>query len=235
MEKGVESFIEIKMIFAGSCRIYSISHLYALTERLNLMILTTKLHVPEMRIPLVSRPQLMSKLNLGMNCKLTLVTAPAGFGKTTLLSEWIKNNQKSIAWLSLDKQDNDIVRFWSYVVHAVGSAWTEFGDQVDSILTAFNRSTLESTLTTLINEMSRFTGDLVLILDDFHLIEDDSIHQSFASLLIHMPANIHLYILSRSEPPMALSKLRASHQLNQLDQRICGSSLKRESLSIIIV
>src|SRR5713226_1827429 len=142
-------------------------------------LLQTKLFVPRARPGLVPRPRLIERLNRGAEGKLTLVSAPAGFGKTTLLAEWLTAapaEERSVAWLSLDQTDNHAASFWTYLIAALQTVEPHLGANAISLLQSPQPPPIESVLTALLNELSRMSHDVVLVLDDYHLIESRDIH-----------------------------------------------------------
>jgi LuxR family maltose regulon positive regulatory protein len=164
----------------------------------------------------------MYKLNEGMEAKLTLVSAQAGYGKTTALSEWVKQCGALVAWVSLDKQDNDWIQFWTYVTASIQERVPGFGTMVGSLLEKGPLVSLEPAITALLNELNRLTGELVIILDDYHFIELPAIHDSLMYLLEHLPPHIHLYIASRTELDIPTARLLAKgefHRMNMQDLR----------------
>ena len=203
-------------------------------------ILTTKLYVPLPRPNWVSRPHLIERLNTGIRQgqRLLLISAPAGFGKTTLLSEWLhqaagerkngnaggKNSRSPsrsspplrFAWLSLDEDDNDPARFLAYLVAALQQISPHIGDGLLSALQSPQARPLDSTLTSLINELVAIPSGFALVLDDYHLIEAQPIHQALTFLLEHLPPQMHLIIASRVDPPLPLALLRTRNQLVEL-------------------
>jgi LuxR family maltose regulon positive regulatory protein len=191
-------------------------------------LLKTKLYIPPLRPELVPRLRLIERLNAGLHCKLTLVSAPAGFGKTTLLSEWVAGNERPVAWLSLDEGDNDPARFLAYFVAALNQAkGTEapLGGGVLSMLQSPQPPPTEAILTTLINEITVIPDRIVLVLDDYHLIEAQPVHDFLTFLLRHLPPHtgsggqcqgMHLVIATREDPPLPLARLRARGQLTEL-------------------
>jgi LuxR family transcriptional regulator, maltose regulon positive regulatory protein len=188
-------------------------------------ILATKLFIPPTGKSLVVRPRLMEKLEgcLQPGCRLTLVSAPPGFGKTTLISTWVSNlkstgNRPSplIAWLSLDDWDNDSVIFWTYFISALQTTQKAIGKQALNLLEAASPLNLEATLTSLINDLVQLSAPLVLILDDYHLIRDPETHKFLSSFIEHAPPDFHLVILSRTDPPLPLALLRGRGQLLEL-------------------
>ena len=190
---------------------------------MTLPLLTTKLHIPPIRSELVSRPRLLARLDEGLRHKLTLISAPAGFGKTTLLSEWAHTRHRATApttaaWLSLDEADNDPARFLAYLVAAFRTM--QDGAQHDALeeLHTSRLPSPEETLTRLINQAAARAHDLVLILDDYHLITTQAVHEALAFLLDHLPDNLCLVIATRADPPLQLPRLRARGQLLELRQ-----------------
>ena len=184
-------------------------------------LLTTKLFVPPVRPNLVSRPRLIERLNTGLHCKLTLISAPAGFGKTTLLSEWTAGCERPVAWVSLDIADNDPGRFWTYFIAALQTIHADLGDAALARLQSAQpppapSEGIEAVLTTLINELGVFPESLVLVLDDYHMIEAQPIHDSITFLLDHLPPQMLLVIATRADPPLPLARLRGSGQLTEL-------------------
>ena len=149
-------------------------------------LLTTKLYIPPLRSNLVSRPRLVERLNAGQPGKLTLISAPAGFGKTTLLVEWISNNDKSFVWLSLEDDDNNIKRFFTYLVAALQQIDETIGDGVVALLDATGDPPIETLNTLLINNIISTEIEFCLVLDDYHLITNQTIHQSINFLLEHL-------------------------------------------------
>ena len=181
-------------------------------------LLLTKLYIPTQRPGLVPRPGLIERLNQGCQGgnKLSLISAPAGYGKSTLLGEWASQAGLPLAWLSLDEQDNEFKRFLAYFVAAIQSVWPDFGEVVTSLIRAAHSPPAETVLTALINELADLQQSLALVLDDYHLIDSEPVHQALSFLLDHMPAQLHLIISSRADPPLPLAKLRARGQIVEL-------------------
>jgi LuxR family transcriptional regulator, maltose regulon positive regulatory protein len=179
-------------------------------------ILATKLYLPPPRPQLVPRPRLIERLNEGLRAgrKLTLVAAAAGFGKTTLLSEWVHPSR--VAWLSLDENDNDLARFLADVVAALQTVDAGIGADALSLLQAGQSPPTETILTTIINAVAATTQELVLVIDDYHLIELRPIHDALSFLIDHLPRQLHLALASRSDPPLPLARLRARGELTEL-------------------
>ncbi len=181
-------------------------------------ILATKLYIPSPPPRLVSRPHLLERLNEGLSAgrKLTLISAPAGFGKTTLVSEWIANCGRPVAWLSLDEGDNDPARFISYLVKALQTIQAEIGEGLLAVLQSPQPLQIETILTILLNEISIIPGHFVLILDDYHSIDSQAVDQSLAFLVEHQPPQMHLVIATREDPQLPLARYRARGQLTEL-------------------
>lgn len=190
-------------------------------------LLRTKLYVPAPRPAYVPRQRLITALNLGLQKKLSLISAPAGFGKSTLLSAWAAQCPHPVAWVTLDDNDNHPLRFWAYVITALGESNTEFSaDQTADLLhdlrAAANeqapQAALEHVLTTLSNTLLTFSQHTVLVLDDYHSISATLLHQSLAFLVEYLPPTLHLIISSRADPALPLTRLRARNQLEELRQ-----------------
>ncbi|MFN2229705.1 MAG: LuxR C-terminal-related transcriptional regulator [Anaerolineae bacterium] len=197
-----------------------------------LSLLKTKLYIPPVRPGLVSRPRLVERLDEGLRLghKLTLISAPAGFGKTTLLSEWIHSSIGSekpghsapgVSWLSLDEGDNDPTRFWAYVIAALQTVYPDVGQGALSALgSAQPRSLpLELLLTGVINEVAAVPVPPVLILDDLHVIDDPQVHEGIVYLLDHLPPGMHVVFSSRTDPPWPLARRRARGEMTELRAR----------------
>ena len=200
---------------------------YSQGQTVDITLLETKLYVPKWRLGLVPRPRLIERLDQGAERKLTLVSAPAGFGKTTLLSEWLAAtpaSERAAGWVSLDQSDNDPEFFWSYFIRALQKVQSEVGESALSLLHSPQPPSIESVLTTLINEIDAIEDDpstgagrgFVLVLDDYHVIDSQPIHSAIAFLLDHLPPQMHLVIASRSDPPLPLARLRGRGELTDL-------------------
>ena len=181
------------------------------------LLLQTKLYVPPPRPNCVHRPRLVKTLNAGMDGQLTLISAPAGFGKTTLVSEWLSQlpAESHVAWLSLDGGDDDPSRFLSYLVGALQAIDPSIGQH----LVSGSPVPLESAVGMLINDMASASQSFILALDDYHLITTAGIHQAMAYLIDHTPRQLQLVIISRSDLPFSLSRLRARRQLTEVRAR----------------
>jgi LuxR family maltose regulon positive regulatory protein len=179
-------------------------------------LLKTKLYIPPVRPKLVPRPRLIERLNAGLHRKLTLVSAPAGFGKTTLLSEWAAGCERPVAWLSLDEGDNDPARFLAYLVAALQTIEGSVGQGLLAVLQSPGPVNVEPILTTLLNEIASLPHDFILVLDDYHVIESQPVDKALTFTLDHLPPRMHLVIATRTDPILALSRLRARGQLTEL-------------------
>lgn len=180
------------------------------------LLLATKLYLPPARQNIVPRPHLTGQINDSLARKMTLISAPAGSGKTTLLSEWIPTSQRCVTWLSLDKSDNDPARFWGYVIGALQLLQADLGDNALGLLQSPQPPSSELVLTTLLNELAVFPDGFVLVLDDYHVIENPAIHQSLEFMLAHLPPQMHLIMTTRVDPPLPLSRLRSRNQLTEI-------------------
>jgi LuxR family maltose regulon positive regulatory protein len=181
-------------------------------------LLETKLHVPRRRRGVVARPRLSERLSRGVESALTLVSAPAGFGKTTLLTEWLAAgpaDDRSVAWLSLDQRDNDPAVFWTYLVSALKTTLHGVGEGALSLLHS-QQPPVEAALATLLNDLDAIANDVVLVLDDYHVIDAREVHDGMAFLLEHLPPQIHLVIASRADPALQLAGLRGRGELVEI-------------------
>ena len=185
---------------------------------MSMSILETKLYIPTLRSELVSRPRLLERFNRAIrsDCKLVLVSAPAGFGKTTLVSEWVHHACIPTAWLSLDESDNDPCRFWSYLVAALHKVHPGVGDAISAMAQSRPFSCAESLLTDLINKMTARTDPFVLVLDDLYLINEQQLHSGLVFLVENLPSRMHIVVCSRADPPWPLARLRARDNLIEL-------------------
>ena len=179
-------------------------------------LLVTKFTVPPVRSMLLQRSHLLTVIDHSRSFPLTLLSASAGFGKTTLLSAWASQSTSQVAWLTLDEQDNDPARFWAYVIAALRYSGSPVGEAMLALLHSPQPSLLTSVLTSLINELAALEQETALILDDYHMINEQSIHESLQFLLDHLPACLHLLLASRVDPPLALSRLRARGQVIEI-------------------
>ncbi len=181
-------------------------------------ILATKLYIPSPSPDIVSRPRLVERLNEGLarGCKLSLISAPAGFGKTTLVSEWIVGCERPAAWLSLDEGDSDPTRFLTYLIAALQKIKPGFGADLQAILQSPQPLQIENILTALLNEISDIQDNFLIILDDYHSIDSQQIDQSLIFLLKHQPPQMHLVITTREDPSLPLAQYRARGQLTEM-------------------
>ena len=179
-------------------------------------LILTKLRLPFTRPALVARQGLQEQIVLGLSGPLTMITAPAGFGKTTLLASHIAGLGMPIAWLSLDKDDNQEGRFLSYLVAALRKADHAIGSKAAQMLASTQLAQAEVVLTSLINDLDSIDTDIVLVLDDYHCISSQAVHDSVSFLLEHCPRTFHLAIATRSDPPLPLARLRARGQMVEL-------------------
>jgi LuxR family maltose regulon positive regulatory protein len=199
-------------------------------------LLVTRFTVPPVRSALLQRSHLLEIIEQCRTVPLTLLSAGAGFGKTTLLSTWASQSTGPVAWLSLDEQDNDPIRFWTYVIAALrhsGPHLSTVGEAALAMLQLPQSPLLTGALTSLINELAARAQDTALILDDYHLISEQAIHESLQFVLDHLPPCLHLLIASRVDPPLALARLRVRGQLVEirdtdlrLDSREAASFMK---------
>ena len=182
------------------------------------VLLATKLHMPRPRPDLVSRPRLAERLDEGLARGLMLVCAPAGYGKTVLLADWARRGPQPVAWLSLDVGDNDPARFWRHGVAALDRSRPGLAERVGPLLGPPAPASYEGLVTALINELAAGSDadQALLVLDDYHLIDSEAVHTSLGFLLEHRPPGLHLVLASRSDPPLALARLRGQGQLTEL-------------------
>jgi LuxR family transcriptional regulator, maltose regulon positive regulatory protein len=188
----------------------------AYSQSMSTSVLDTKLYIPLPRSQLVLRTRLLERLNEGLRSKLTLISAPAGFGKTTLVSDWVASCKTPVAWLSLDEADSDPTRFLTYLLTALQTVAPNLGEGLLSALQSHPSSPTESILTTLLNSVATISEDFVLVLDDYHLIDSKQVDHALSFLLEHLPAQMHLIITTREDPNLPLARLRARQQLTEL-------------------
>ena len=183
------------------------------------LLLETKLYVPRSRGGRVPRPRLSERLDRGTASKLTLVSAPAGFGKTTLLTEWLAagparpTGERLVAWLSLDRADNDPASFWTYVIAALRTVAAGVGESALAFLQAPQPPPIETVLTALLNDLGATASEIVLVLDDYHVIDAGDVQEGMAFLLDHLPPWLHVVIASRADPALPLARWRARGEL----------------------
>lgn len=183
---------------------------------MTVQILATKLYIPVPRPGAVMRPRLIERLNAGLHGKLTLVSAPAGFGKTTLVAEWIANDARKASWLSLDDGDSDPVRFFAYTIAALQTIEPKIGVGILKLLESPQPPPIDSLLTPLLNELAMMPEDFVLVLDDYHVLDSHEIDKSLAFLIDNQPPQMHLVITTREDPRLPLARLRVRGQLSEI-------------------
>jgi LuxR family maltose regulon positive regulatory protein len=180
-------------------------------------LLTTKLHIPRRQPAYVPRPRLLDELDQGLAHGLVLVCAPAGFGKTTLLADWTRRGRWPVAWLSLDEGDNDPVRFWRHAVAALDRVRPGIAGTLSPLLGPPQPPSFDVVVTSLINGLAAGSGEVVvLVLDDYHLVDAEAVHASLAFLLEHLPPGLSLVLVGRADPPLPLARLRARGRLTEL-------------------
>src|SRR5437764_9694110 len=179
-------------------------------------ILATKLYLPRLRPNVVSRPRLIERLNEGLHRKLSLIAAPAGFGKTTLISQWVASCDRQVAWLSLDEGDSDPTRFLTYLVAALRTIAPTLGEGVLGALQSPQPSPPEAMLTALLNDLTTIRDHFVLVLDDYHVLDAKPIDQALTYLVEHLPPQMHLVIATREDPHLPLARLRARGHLTEV-------------------
>ncbi|MBU1171534.1 MAG: LuxR C-terminal-related transcriptional regulator [Proteobacteria bacterium] len=180
-------------------------------------IIKTKLNIPPSRADLVHRPRLLKKMDIGKSVKLTVITAPAGSGKTTILSDWVRKIKLPVAWISLDDSDNDPASFCAYILAAIQTTPLNIGHPVSLMLQTPPSPPMKAILTALLNEFENNTQELVFVLDDYHEITNEKIHDGLSFLLQHLPPQIHLIIASRASLPINLGRWRLQGQLHELN------------------
>ena len=181
-------------------------------------ILATKLYVLQPRPGIVSRPRLIDQLNAGLakGAKLTLISAPAGFGKTTMTNEWITQRERPVAWLSLDEGDNDPTRFLTYFISALQTIAPKVGEEVLLVLQSPQPPPVETILINLLNEIISIPHNFIFVLDDYHLTDSKAVDNTLTFLIEHQPPQMHLVITTREDPNLPLARLRVRDQLTEL-------------------
>ncbi len=179
-------------------------------------VLVTKLFLPPTRPKAVPRPRLLARLDEGLRRKLTLVSAPAGFGKTTLVGAWVAGCGRWVAWLSLDGRDGDPVRFLTYLVAALQQSGANVGSGLLDALQSPQPPPTEALLTTLLNEIAALPDEVVLVLDDYHALDARPVDAVLAFLVERLPPQLHLVVATREDPPLPLARLRAQGHLTEL-------------------
>src|SRR5215467_4919596 len=179
-------------------------------------LLMTKFTIPPLRSALLHRSHLLTVLDQSCAVPLTLLSAGAGFGKTTLLSTWARQSAGHAAWLTLDEQDNDPTRFWAYVIAALRTCLPIVGEMAIALLHSLQPPALITVLTSLINDLAAQSRLITLIVEDYHLIEEPAIHDSLTFFLDHAPVCLRLVLSSRVDPPLALSRWRVRGQMVEI-------------------
>jgi LuxR family maltose regulon positive regulatory protein len=188
--------------------------------------LTTKLYLPPARQTLVERARLVERLNEGLKGKLTLVSAPAGFGKTSLVTAWRRQSEIPLAWLSLDEEDNEPARFLDYLVAALQTIDGELAEETSTLMKRSPAPPVKAVLTSLLNEINASDIEFALALDDYHVVTEPAVHEAMSLLIERLPPRAHALIASRSDPPFPLARLRASGELKEIraaDLRFTGA------------
>src|SRR3989440_1765660 len=199
-------------------------------------LLVTKYTIPPVRSMLLQRSHLLTLLDQSRSFPLTLLSASAGFGKTTLLTAWASQSTSQVAWLTLDELDNDRTRFWTYVIATLRHSGSHVGEATLAMLHSPQPALLTNALTTLINELAALTQDITLILDDYHLIREQAIHESLQFMLDHLPPCLHLLLAGRADPQLPLARLRARGQvveIRETDLRLSGEEAARFLIQVM--
>ncbi len=182
------------------------------------VLISTKLHMPQYRREMVPRPRFQDQLTEARTNRLLLISAPAGFGKTSLLSQWLAEQRNTTAWITLDRSDNDLARFLRYLSSGIQQAAPGTGTTVIDILNSPQAETpeIEPLLTLLINDLAEAANDIFIVLDDYHIIENINIHRGISFFIENMPNQVHLVISTRSDPPLPLARWRARRQMLEI-------------------
>ena len=197
-------------------------------------LLETKLFVPRLRRGLVARPRLSERLRRGAASKLTLIAAPAGFGKTTLLAEWLSAGppgDRSTAWLSLDPADNQPGTFWTYMITALQTVAPGVGASALSLVQAPQPQRIETALALLLNDLGAAANDISLVLDDYHVIDAPEVHAGMAFLIEHLPPGVHVLIATRADPALPLVACVGAVSSSRSAQPICALRRRRPPLT----
>jgi len=179
-------------------------------------LLTTKLYIPPPRTNVIHRERLIKRLHHSLNSSLTLISAPAGFGKTTLVSDWISSHNLSVAWLSLDEGDNDSTRFLTHLIAAFQTVGNNLGESAMDLLQSPQPVPAESVMTSLLNDTSKYPENIILVLDDYHVIYEKSVNNSLSFLLDHLPPQLRLIMTTRHDPDLPIARLRVRNLLTEI-------------------
>jgi LuxR family maltose regulon positive regulatory protein len=187
----------------------------------SLQLINTKLNIPKLRSGIVSRENLLARLSEGISTKLTLISASTGYGKTTLVLDWLGHSGSGYpaAWVSLDESENDPIQFLLYVIAALEKIQEDVGQDVRAILQGSQEIQIQTILSVLINDIDLIGEDFILILDDFHVIENNEVHETLNFLIDHLPTKMHIVILTRTDPALPLARLRANGDLVEIRAR----------------
>lgn len=190
----------------------------SLESQVEAPLLSTKLFVPQPRPGLVARPRLVERLNEALSFPLVLLSAPAGFGKTTVIAQWIASNEPQIpvAWFQVEEADNDPVRFWDYFIAALRTVKPDIGETASVMLHSPEPYSTESVLTVLVNDITAISSDFAVVLDDYHVIVTEAIHAGMTFLVEHLPAQVHMVIAARVDPPLPLARLRGKGMMLEI-------------------
>jgi len=180
------------------------------------MIVGAKLQCPSIRSALVDRPLMIKKLDEGLHAKLTILIAPAGYGKTTALAHWTRQCGFPAAWISLDSKDNDSYRFWHHVTESIGQLYPNFKHTMHPVLSEYASSSADTVIAALLEGLGSVTGELTLILDDYHLIDSPAVHDMLAEVLSYLPDHIHLFVATRVELPIPVKRLQVRGQVHKI-------------------
>jgi LuxR family maltose regulon positive regulatory protein len=204
------------------CKLFRAKDCYNVLN-MNPYLLATKFHIPPLRSDGITRPRLLDRMTAGLreNRKLTLVSAPAGYGKTTLVAEWLHffSSGQRVVWLSLEEADNDPVRYLLYWIETLRSVDQSLGQSAQSLLSVPQISSTTIILDELLNELAALETRVCLVMDDYHVITNPQIHQTLEYFIDHQPAGTHLILTTRADPPLPLARLRASGQMTEIRAR----------------
>ena len=200
-----------------------IFHFPGYYEAVTETLLRTKLFIPQVRPSLVLRPRLFAKLDSGLDAKLALVSAPAGYGKTTLVADWLGNsaaaNEFQFCWVSLDENDNDLARFLAYMVAALNTIEPDAALSVLDLMGLRQNPPIESLVTVLINDAAQIAKPFVLVLDDYHVIKSEPVHEAMNFFFNHLPPQMRLIMIGRADPPLPVARLRGQGLLVDVRQK----------------